>query len=85
MNAIQHNARDYQTVSGSPYCLPADEAEAQRLIRQHYALKANAGDGKLLQADFNLPSGAHVLDSGTGTGTSLWDTLDDMPTKFVHF
>jgi len=65
---IKHNERVHHVVVDSPYCLPADEGERQRLIRQHYALKKHAGRGTLLAGPVNLPSHACVLDSGTGSG-----------------
>lgn len=65
---ISHDARVHHTVADSPYCLPADAAERQRLILQHFALKKNAGRGTLLAGPVNLPPDACVLDSGTGSG-----------------
>lgn len=65
---MTHAERVYHSVASSPYCLPSDEAERQRLIRQHFALKKIAGHGELLASPLEIPEDAFVLDSGTGSG-----------------
>ncbi|KAH7915953.1 hypothetical protein BJ138DRAFT_1233098 [Hygrophoropsis aurantiaca] len=74
--------RNYQSFPGSQYILPSDDIERQRqvfrLALQHKVLKT-AYDGRLIFPPVQIPAGANILDSGTGSGTWIMDVRDEVP------
>ncbi|KAJ7660535.1 S-adenosyl-L-methionine-dependent methyltransferase [Mycena rosella] len=69
---INHVARQHQVYPGSPYALPADDVEKDRLAFQHQLLKT-VFDNRILLAPVNLDGNDKVLDVGTGPGAWLLD------------
>lgn len=72
---IQHKARHHVSQN---YILPTDDAERDRLQRQHRILK-KAFEGRLFVAPVSLKPGDSVLDSGTGSASWLLDIAKEVP------
>ncbi|KAF7341172.1 S-adenosyl-L-methionine-dependent methyltransferase [Mycena venus] len=66
---IEHAPREHHEYPGAQYALPADDAERQRLVIQHNALK-KIFENRILIAPVTLTPNDRVLDIGTGPG--LW-------------
>ncbi|KAJ7504855.1 S-adenosyl-L-methionine-dependent methyltransferase [Mycena galericulata] len=66
---IEHSTRVHHEYPGAQYALPADDAERQRLVIQHNALK-KMFENRILIAPVTLAPNDRVLDIGTGPG--LW-------------
>ncbi|KAF7977961.1 hypothetical protein HWV62_2057 [Athelia sp. TMB] len=78
---IQHNARHHVS---SNYILPADDAERDRLQRQHRIMTDSFG-GRLVLAPIILKPGDRVLDSGSGAASWLLDFAKTVPsTVEIH-
>ncbi|KAJ6516921.1 S-adenosyl-L-methionine-dependent methyltransferase [Mycena vitilis] len=70
--AIEHATRQYHAYPGAQYALPTDDAERQRLLRQHNCLKALFGN-RIVLAPAPLCANDRVLDIGTGPGCWVLD------------
>jgi len=64
----------YHGLTKSPYPLPNDDEELERLYMHHKVHKALAG-GNVLTPIGRTP--AQILDVGTGSGCSLWKRATD--------
>ncbi|KAJ2959229.1 hypothetical protein NQZ79_g5332 [Umbelopsis isabellina] len=70
----------------SPYFLPKDDEESDRLHEEHFLIKEGLG-GNVLGQDLltkKLQDGAMVLDIGCGPGTWLLDLATEYPSSLFH-
>ncbi|KAI9263061.1 S-adenosyl-L-methionine-dependent methyltransferase [Sporodiniella umbellata] len=79
--SILLNGRKYHGETSSVYWLPNDNQEMDRLIGQHFALKALFGGNLPIEADefLDLEKGAQILDLGCGPGTWIMDMATEFP------
>ncbi|KAI8145969.1 S-adenosyl-L-methionine-dependent methyltransferase [Fennellomyces sp. T-0311] len=78
-DSIVRHGRMFHNVSDSIYWLPSDDDEMDRLVGQHFALKA-LFEGNVAQEVLPiLEQGAKILDVGCGPGTMLMDLATEYP------
>ncbi|ORZ03085.1 S-adenosyl-L-methionine-dependent methyltransferase [Syncephalastrum racemosum] len=79
--SIIRHGRKYQNFSDSTYWLPSDDEEMDRLVGQHFAIKA-LYDGNIIKEAIPLiplHNGAQILDVGCGPGTWIMDVATEYP------
>ncbi|KAI7875283.1 S-adenosyl-L-methionine-dependent methyltransferase [Lichtheimia hyalospora FSU 10163] len=80
-DSVVRQGRKFHNITESIYWLPNDDEEMDRLIGQHFALKAlfEGNIAKEALDRVHLEEGAKILDVGCGPGTWLMDVATERP------
>ncbi|KAI7850762.1 S-adenosyl-L-methionine-dependent methyltransferase [Circinella umbellata] len=78
-DSVVRQGRAFHNISDSIYWLPHDDEEIDRLVGQHFALKALFEGNVAKEVLPTLEKGAKILDVGCGPGTWIMDLATEFP------